>query len=75
MNYLLLRFEFVSVCIDDLLILTKGYWPYYVHKLELNLNKLKDTGLKSKNVKFFLGKIRMEYLGFWITHNGIKPIS
>ena len=41
MNNLVQGFEFISSYMDDLLILTKGYWIDDVHKLALTLNKLK----------------------------------
>ena len=24
---------------------------------------------------YFFGPTEMEYLGFWVTHNGVKPIN
>ena len=32
--------------IDNLLVLTKVYWTYHVHKLELTLHSLKEIGIK-----------------------------
>ena len=64
MNYLFHGFEFIRVCIDDLLILTKGDCKYHIHKLELMLNKLKGKGLKCNIEKSFFKKTEMEYLGF-----------
>ena len=46
-------FEFICACIDDILILTKGYWKDYVQKLELMINKLKEKGLKYNVEKYF----------------------
>ena len=40
-NELFNGFEFIRAYIDELLILTKGYWTDHVHKIELTLNKLK----------------------------------
>ena len=45
MNYLFQIFEFIRAYIYGLLILTKGYWTYHVHKLEVTLNKLKGVYL------------------------------
>ena len=39
------------------------------------LNKMKVKGLKCNIEKPFFGNTKMEYLGFWVTHNGIKPIN
>ena len=60
---------------DDLLILTKLYWTDHVQKLDSDLNKLKLKGLKCNIEKSFFGKTEMEYLGFWVTHDGIKLIN
>ena len=55
--------------------LTKGHWKNHVQKLELNLNKLKGKGLKCNIEKYFFGQTEMEYLVFWVTHDGLKPID
>ena len=67
MNNLFHGFEFIHAYKDYLLISTKVYWKYHVHNLELTLNKLKLKGL-SCNIKNTL----FGYLGFWVTHDGIK---
>ena len=41
MNDLFHWFGFICAYIYDLLLLTKKYWTDHVHKLELNLSKLK----------------------------------
>ena len=46
-----------------------------VHKLELRLTKLKESGLKFNTKKSFFGKTKMEYLCFWVTRDGVKPIG
>ena len=75
MNDLFQGFEFICAYIYDLLILTKGYWTHHVHKLELTLNKLKESGLKCSIKSYFFRKTEMEYLGFGVTHDGVKPIN
>ena len=55
------------------LYLNIGYC--HIQKLELTLNKMKGKGLKCNIEKFFFGKTEMEYLGFWVTRDGIKPIN
>ena len=39
------------------------------------LNRLKGKALKCNNQKLFFGQTRTEYLGFWVTGDGIKPIN
>ena len=45
MNDLFNRFEFICSYMDDLLILTRGYWKDHIQDMELNLNKLKKMDL------------------------------
>ena len=58
-----------------MLILTKGYWTYHIHKLELTLNKLKEKVLKCNIEKSFFGRTKMEYLGLWVTRDIVEPIN
>ena len=39
------------------------------------LNKLKEKGLERNIEESFFRKIEMEYLGFWVTHDGVKPMN
>ena len=57
------------------MILTKRYWIDRVQKLEITIPKMKSKGLKYNIENSFFGHTKMEYLGFWVTHNGIKPIN
>ena len=75
MNDLFHGFEFIRGYIDNLLILIKGYRKDHIQKLELTFNKLKVKGLKCNTEKSFFGQTKMEYLGFWVTCDGIKPID
>ena len=43
--------------------------------MELTLNKLKGKRLKCNIKKSLFGKTKIEYLGFWVTRDGIKPIN
>ena len=60
---------------DYLLVLTKGYWIDYVQKIELTLNKLKEKVLKYNIERSFFRQPEIEYLGFWVTRDGIKLIN
>ena len=46
-------------------------WEDHVQKPELTLNKLKKKGLKF-NIEKKIEPTKMEYLGFWVTHDGVK---
>ena len=43
--------------------------------MELTLNKLKEKGLKCNIERSFFRNIKMEYLGFWVPQNGVKPMN
>ena len=36
---------------------------------------MKDKGLKCNIEKSFFGRTKMEYLDFWVTRDGVKPID
>ena len=55
--------------------LKKGDWTDHVQKLELTLNKMKERGPRCNIEKSFFGKTEMEYLGSWVTHDGVKRIN
>ena len=57
-------FEFIRAYIDELLIITRGDWSDNLEKLELNLQKIKDNGLRCNKEKSFFGQTEMEYLSF-----------
>ena len=59
----------------EILILIKGYSIDHVNKLYLTLSKLKKKGLKFNTEKSFFGKTKTEYLGFWVTHDGVKTVD
>ena len=74
LNNLFHIFYFICAYIDDLLILTKVYWTYHVGKLELTVNKMEERGLKFDIEGSFFRKIQIEYLGFWVTCDAVKPL-
>jgi hypothetical protein len=60
--------------LDDLLILTNRSFKDHLLKLEMVLARFSTTGMRvniSKS-KFFAEQI--QYLGYWITRQGIQPI-
>jgi hypothetical protein len=52
----------------------KNFQWVYRH-LEIVFQKLKEAGSKVNAKKSFFGKDELEYLGYWITRQGIQPIS
>ena len=75
MNKIFRGFEFIQAYIDKLLIITKGGWYNHLVKLEWTLQRLKDNGIKCNIEKSSFGQTDMEYLGFWVTRIGIRPIN
>jgi hypothetical protein len=62
--------------LDDLMILTttNSNFNYHLLKLEMVIARLSTAGMRVNisNSKFFEEQI--EYLGYWITKQGIQPI-
>jgi hypothetical protein len=74
MSKLVQDMEYVKTYLDDLLILTNSSFKDHLVKLEMVLARLSTAGMRvniSKS-KFFVEQI--EYLGYWITRQGIQPI-
>jgi hypothetical protein len=74
MSKLVHNMEYVKTYLDDLLILTNNSFKDHILKLDMVLARLSTTGMRvniSKS-KFFAEQI--EYLGYWITRQGIQPI-
>jgi hypothetical protein len=59
---------------DDLLILTNSSFKDHLLKLEMVLVRLSTAGMRMNipKSKFFAEQI--EYLGYWITRQGIQPM-
>ena len=66
--------DFIRAYLDDLLILTKETWDDHLHKLETVLQRVATAGLKVNAEKSYFGRHETEYLGFWITREGVKPM-
>jgi len=74
MSELMDGLAFVRTCIDDLLCLTIGSFTDHLEKIELVLQRLQKAGLKVNVTKSFFAHSQLEYLGYWITHTGTKPV-
>ena len=66
--------EFVQAYIDDLLICTNDSFQDHLDKLDLVLRKLGEAGLKVNANKSFFGRHELEYLGYWISREGVQPL-
>ena len=75
MSNLMQGLEFVRAYINDLLSITHGSLDDHLEKLELILQRLQVAGLKVNANKSFFCKGELEYLGYWITREGIQPVT
>ena len=75
MSTLMGDLEYVRTYIDDLLCITNSTWDDHLEKLEEVLKRVRQAGLKVNAKKSFFGKPELEYLGYWVTREGIKPVE
>ena len=67
--------EYVRAYIDDLLVLTKGSYEEHLDSIGEVLGRLRAAGLKVNANKSFFARGELEYLGYWITREGIQPVD
>jgi RNase H-like domain found in reverse transcriptase/Reverse transcriptase (RNA-dependent DNA polymerase) len=74
MSELMAGQEFAHAYLDDLFIISteKGF-DKHLEKLEQVLNCLSEAGLKINAVKSFFGRTNLEYLGYHISREGMRP--
>jgi len=65
--------EYVRAYIDDLLCITRGTLDDHIDKIEAVLSRLRDAGLKVNAAKSSFCTHEIEYLGYILTREGIKP--
>ena len=63
----------VRAYLDDILITTAGSFEDHLKHLELVLQRLEDVGFAVNIRKSSFGVSEIDYLGYWITRNGIQP--
>ena len=75
MNELFAGFDYVRAYIDDLLVITKGSFNDHLTHLDKVLEKLNNAGLKINATKCCFAAHELEYLGYWVSRNGIQPMA
>ena len=75
MSELMMGLEFARVYLDDLMSITKGDYDDHLNKLELILKRIQEAGLKINAKKSFFARGELEYLGYWVTREGIQPLK
>ena len=56
-------------------LLPKGSCERHLQKLEKVLARLKEAGLKVDANKSFFAREGLEYLGYWMSREGIQPLK
>lgn len=74
MSELMEGLNFVRTYIDDLLVITNGSFEDHLSKLDSVLERVEAAGLKVNAGKSFFCQAELEYLGYWITREGILPV-
>ena len=67
--------EYARTYLDDLITLTKGNFQDHINKLRNILTRMREAGLKINAEKSKFCATELEYLGYWITRDGIKPLE
>lgn len=75
MSELMSGLDFARVYIDDLLIISKLTYEDHLEKVEQVLTRLLEAGLKVNATKSYFCRDSLEYLGYWITRQGVRPMS
>ena len=73
MSNLFRDLEFVREYIDDVLVTSNGTLQDHLDKVEQVLQRLQKAGLKVNAKKSKFCRIEVEYLGYLVTRDGIKP--
>ena len=74
MNKLFSGFDYVIAYIHNLLVITRGSFQDHLTHLDTVLDKLEYVGLKINAQKSNFATPKLEYLGYWITQEGIQPM-
>ena len=74
-NDLIQDLEFAQAYIDDLLVTTTNTFQDHLEHLEKVLFCLQEKGLKVNISKSKLCQTELEYLGYWVTREGIQPLT
>jgi hypothetical protein len=67
--------DFIQAYLDDILIITKGSYKDHIQKVAEVLKHLQAAGLQVNLPKSKIAIQELEYLGYWLTPQGIRPMS
>ena len=66
-------FKMVRPYIDEIILISKNEFKYHINSLEKFLQRISEVVFKVNAEKSFFGKTETEYLGFWVSNNGVRP--
>ena len=75
MSELMYGLEFARAYLDDLLVVSKDTFENHFTHLEEVFTRLASAGLKVNASKSFFAREGLEYLGYWISRDGIQPLT
>ena len=67
--------EYIQCYLDDLLILSNRSFDDHMDKVDNVMSRLNQAGLKVRAKKCNFAMTELEYLGFVISREGIKPMA
>ena len=70
-NKLFQGFKLINAHTYELLVINTGYWYDNLEKLKLELDKLKENGLKCNIKKSFFSQTKIQYWGFRVAREVI----
>jgi Reverse transcriptase (RNA-dependent DNA polymerase) len=73
MNNIFADMPEVRAYIDDIVVATKCSYEHHLVALSKILTRLQIKGFKINLRKSFFAKDQFEYLGYWVTREGIQP--
>ena len=65
--------EYARTYIDDILITSSGSFDDHLSKLNEVLGRLSEAGFRVNVRKCFFMEAKLDYLGYWLTRDGIQP--
>ncbi len=67
--------EYAQAYLDDILVTTKSSFKDHLEKLDSVLSRPEQAGLKVNAAKSMFAQEGLEYLGFWVSRQGIQPLQ
>ena len=74
-NKLMQGLEFVQAYLDDVLTVTKDTYTHHLECLEKVLERISSANLRINITKCTFATSELEYLGYWVTREGIRPLA